>query len=158
MTHRIVEVKALENFVVLVTFQDGTEKIYNVEKLILDYRQFEKLKAQPELFGQVKVDVGGYGIYWNDELDLSAEEIWDNGQSTGVKNEIDIFDELAVNLIQAREIAGLTQKELSEKTHIYQGDISKIERGIANPSIKTIQRLAKGMGMKLKIQFVKQNL
>ncbi|MDO4478299.1 MAG: helix-turn-helix transcriptional regulator [Lachnospiraceae bacterium] len=57
-------------------------------------------------------------------------------------------------LIDARKEAGMTQKELSEITGIAQGDISKIEKGNANPSIRTLQRLAKGMGMTLRLEFV----
>nr|MBQ6242049.1 helix-turn-helix transcriptional regulator [Lachnospiraceae bacterium] len=57
-------------------------------------------------------------------------------------------------LIDARRRAGLTQKELSERTGIAQGDISKLENGNANPSIRTLQRLAGGMGMTLRVEFV----
>ena len=53
----------------------------------------------------------------------------------------------------ARKSAGLTQKQLSEKTGITQADISKLESGNANPSLRTLQRLASGMGMKVKIEF-----
>ena len=54
--------------------------------------------------------------------------------------------------------AGMTQKELAEITGIAQGDISKLERGSANPSIRTLQRLAKGMGMILKIEFTPEQV
>jgi transcriptional regulator with XRE-family HTH domain len=57
-------------------------------------------------------------------------------------------------IIDARKQSGLTQKELSERTGITQGDISKLERGNANPSIRTLQRLAAGMGMKLRVEFL----
>lgn len=57
-------------------------------------------------------------------------------------------------MIDARKSKGITQKELSERTGIAQGDISKLENGNANPSIKTLQRLASAMGMSLKIEFV----
>ncbi len=57
-------------------------------------------------------------------------------------------------LIDARHAAGMTQKELSEKTGIAQGDISKLERGTSNPSLRTLHRLAEGMGMKIRIEFV----
>jgi len=57
-------------------------------------------------------------------------------------------------MIDARKTAGLTQKQLSEKTGIAQSDISKLESGNANPSLKTLQRLAAGMGMRVKIDFV----
>ena len=57
-------------------------------------------------------------------------------------------------IIDARRESGLTQKELSERTGIAQGDISKLERGNANPSIRTLQRLATGMGMTIRLEFV----
>ena len=57
-------------------------------------------------------------------------------------------------IIDARNRSGLTQKELSLRTGIAQSDISKLERGNSNPSIRTLQRLASGMGMTLRIEFV----
>jgi predicted transcriptional regulator len=57
-------------------------------------------------------------------------------------------------MIDARKNTGLTQKELAEKTGITQADISKLENGNANPSLKTLRRLAKGLGMRLKIEFI----
>ena len=57
-------------------------------------------------------------------------------------------------IIDARESSGLTQSELARKTGIAQGDISKIENGNGNPSIKTLKRLAQGMGKTLRIEFV----
>ena len=60
-------------------------------------------------------------------------------------------------MLDARKASGLTQKELAEKTGIAQGDISKLENGSANPSLKTLQRLAAGMGMQLKLEFVPSN-
>jgi len=57
-------------------------------------------------------------------------------------------------MIDARNSEGLTQKELSERSGIAQGDISKMENGNANPSIRTLQRLASAMGKKLRIEFV----
>lgn len=56
-------------------------------------------------------------------------------------------------MIDARKASGLTQKELAERTGISQGDISKLENGSGNPSIRTLQRLAAGMGMKLQLAF-----
>lgn len=57
-------------------------------------------------------------------------------------------------IIDARKETGLTQKELSAKTGIAQGDISKLENGNANPSLKTLRRFAEAMGKTLKIEFV----
>jgi len=60
-------------------------------------------------------------------------------------------------IIDARVSVGLTQKQLSERTGIAQSDISKLESGNANPSLRTLQRLANGMGMKMKLEFVPAN-
>lgn len=57
-------------------------------------------------------------------------------------------------MIDARKTKGITQKELAERTGIAQGDISKLENGNGNPSIRTLQRLATAMDMSLKIEFV----
>ena len=57
-------------------------------------------------------------------------------------------------MIDARKTSGLTQKQLAEKTGIAQADISKLESGNANPSLRTLQRLAAGMGMQVKIEFL----
>ena len=57
-------------------------------------------------------------------------------------------------MIDARKNAGLTQKQLSERTGIAQADISKMENGSANPSLKTLKRLATAMNTTLKVEFV----
>ena len=57
-------------------------------------------------------------------------------------------------MVDARNSVNMTQKELSERTGISQADISKIENGTRNPSLNLLKRLAEGMGMMLKIEFV----
>lgn len=57
-------------------------------------------------------------------------------------------------ILDARREKGITQKELSERTGIAQGDISKLENGSANPSVKTLKRIAAALGKKVKIEFV----
>ena len=60
-------------------------------------------------------------------------------------------------MIDARNKEGLTQKELSERTGITQADISRIENGTRNPSLGMVKRLANGLGMRLKIEFIPEN-
>ena len=57
-------------------------------------------------------------------------------------------------IVDARTQQNITQKELAERTGINQADISKLENGTRNPSINLLKRLAEGMGMVLKIEFV----
>ena len=57
-------------------------------------------------------------------------------------------------IVDARMSKNLTQKELAERTGINQADISKLENGTRNPTVNLLKRLAEGMGMVLKIEFV----
>ena len=57
-------------------------------------------------------------------------------------------------IVDARTSQNLTQKELAERTGINQADISKLENGTRNPSVNLLKRLADGMGMALRIEFV----
>ena len=57
-------------------------------------------------------------------------------------------------IVDARTSQNMTQKELAERTGINQADISKLENGTRNPSVNLLKRLADGMGMALKIDFI----
>lgn len=153
MFHKIKSVKVLDDLRLSAVFQNGTEKVYDIRTLFSVFPQFKVFEENKELFGKVKVDVGGYGISWNDELDLAADEIWECGINVG-KKEVSLANMVAEGLASARDYAGMTQRCLAEETGIYQADISKIERGLANPSLLTLQRLADGMNMEIRIEFV----
>ena len=77
--HTIKHVKPLSNMILEVAFNNGINKKYDVKNLINKYELFKELE-NIDLFNKVKVDVGGYGIVWNEKLDLSGEEIWNNGE------------------------------------------------------------------------------
>ena len=72
----------------------------------------------------------------------------------------EIQPEMAVirAIVEAREASHLTQQELSKRTGIAQTEISKLENGNRNPSIKLLQRLADGLNMRLKIIFEPKEL
>ncbi len=62
--------------------------------------------------------------------------------------------EIRAAIIEARNTKNITQKDLAEKTGIAQTEISKIENGTRNPSVKLLQRLANGLDMELHIEFL----
>ena len=77
-------------------------------------------------------------------------------QDPDLKKEYDALEpEFAIiqAMIDARKSTGMTQQELAKRTGIAQADISKLENGNANPSIRTLQRLAAGMDMRVIIEF-----
>lgn len=80
MFHKVKAVNALENYRLSVQFAEGITKIYNVSQLFDKWEAFRYLKDNSSLFSNVQVDVGGYGIIWNDELDISCDELFANGE------------------------------------------------------------------------------
>ena len=86
----------------------------------------------------------------NDMLEKQLEDDEFRKEYEAIQPEIDIIKAL----VDARNSLNLTQKELAERTGINQADISKIENGTRNPSLNLLKRLADGMGMVLKIEFI----
>lgn len=80
MFNKVKAVKPLNNFFLLVTFENKNIKKYDVKPLFDIFPSFEALNTIKGLFEQVKVDVGGYGIIWNDDIDLSCDELYENGE------------------------------------------------------------------------------
>lgn len=78
-------------------------------------------------------------------------------QNPEVKEEYDALEpeyDIIQAMISARVDQNITQKELSARTGITQADISRIENGTRNPSLSMVKRLAEGLGMQLKLEFV----
>lgn len=69
----------MKDYILQITFQDVNEKYYYVSKLFLKWDIFFYLKTVKGLFNQAKIDKGVYGISWNDEIDLSCDELLENG-------------------------------------------------------------------------------
>lgn len=80
MFHKIKNVTALPDYKISIQFSEGITKIYNVKELIEKNPMFQNLKNE-ELFYNVEVDVGGYGIIWNDDIDISCDELYEKGET-----------------------------------------------------------------------------
>ena len=76
----VKKITPLADLILLAEFQDGSVKKYDVKPLLKEIPIFQMLDYVPGLFNQVRIDAGGYGVAWNDEIDLSAEELYYNGK------------------------------------------------------------------------------
>ena len=81
MFHKMRAVHTLSDYRLYIQFSEGLTKIYDVKPLFTKWAAFRRLENEPELFNDVAVDTGGYGIVWNDELDLSCDELYENGKT-----------------------------------------------------------------------------
>ena len=106
MFHKVKTVSALPDYRLNVQFAEGLMKIYDVKPLFKKWKQFNALKEIPGRFEGVKVDIGGYGIIWDDELDLSCDELFANGAEVPTP-----FDGL-IAFTDATELWGLNESTL----------------------------------------------
>lgn len=148
MFHKAIKLEYREGTTLELTFQDGKVKRYDMSALFSEYPQLEALKDRT-LFTSGKL-LGPYGIVWNDDLDIEAETIYEDGETVREEKPA-AFVMVGEAVAVARAKKGLSQKELSDLTGIDQSDLSKIERGIANPSVNTLNRIAKALDAKLLI-------
>lgn len=105
MFHKIKSVAPLSDLRLRVQFANGTTKLYNVSPLTEQFEAFRDLEKD-HLFEDVEVDAGGYGVSWNDDLDLSCDEIWEHG--IPIKT---AFDGL-MSFADASELWGLSESTL----------------------------------------------
>ena len=148
MFHKAIKLEYREGTTLELTFQDGKVKRYDMSVLFSKYPQLEALKDRT-LFTSGKL-LGPYGIVWKDDLDIEAETIYEDGETVREEKPA-AFVMVGEAVAAARAKKGLSQKELSDLTGIDQSDLSKIERGIANPSVNTLNRIAKALDAKLMI-------
>lgn len=81
MFHKIKDVNPMSDYRLCVQFVEGVTKVYDVKLLFERIDAFKVLEYNPALFTDVTVDVGGYGVVWNDDLDLSCDELFENGNT-----------------------------------------------------------------------------
>ena len=111
MFHKIKNVTPLKDFKLSIQFAEGITKIYDMKKLIENNKIFADLK-DINLFDSVEVDIGGYGVIWNDDIDISCDELFENSKKIDTP-----FDGLMA-FSDATDIWGLNESTL-RKAIIY---------------------------------------
>lgn len=76
----IVRVKPLDGFILEAEFTGGEIRHYDCNQLIREIPAFRAMVQDPGIFENPQIASGGYGIIWNEDLDVASEEIWDNGK------------------------------------------------------------------------------
>ena len=111
MFHKIKNVTPLQDFKLSIQFAEGITKIYDMKKLIENNKIFADLK-NINLFNSVEVDIGGYGVIWNDDIDISCDELFEKSKKIDTP-----FDGLMA-FSDATDIWGLNESTL-RKAIIY---------------------------------------
>ena len=79
--HLIRSLSTTSSLELIAQFDDGTVKKYDVSQLFGKHAVFKTFETNPGLFSKAKIDAGGFGVVWNEDIDLSANEIWANGKT-----------------------------------------------------------------------------
>ena len=149
---KITSVTALPDYVLLVGFSTGEFKQFDLKPLIDKYPPFKSLVEVEGLYGQVKIDVGGYGLEWNDDLDISADGIYEKGVTSEPPRNMDAYKQkLVEEFVKARKSMGLSQKQLEILSGVPQACIARTEKGITDPQLTTLLRLLEPLGLTLSI-------
>ena len=146
MKNEAVKLYIKKGTTIEILFLDGTTRKYDVLSLVDKYPQLSQLKNR-KLFLNGKL-FGWGGVIWNDNLDLDAEVVYEDGEI--VESE-ECSSEIILGYIIKKERLKkeLTQHQLSRLINMDQSDLSKIENGKLCPSLSTIKRIAKGLNTQI---------
>ena len=106
MFHKVKTVNVIPDYRLSVRFAEGVTKIYDLKPLFEKWPVFGNLKKDDALLYSVEVDIGGYGVIWNDDIDLSCDELFENGEAVKTP-----FDNLMA-FTDATELWGLNESTL----------------------------------------------
>lgn len=163
MFNKIKRIELLPDFIIKAEFICNVQKLYDIKPLFGKYKAFSPLQEVKGLFMQAYVDCGGYGIAWNDDIDIAADEIWYNGK-TILNNEDDIRQYLKVVAEEANpeyiikaindvaKVKGF--QALAEQAGVSRESLYKSLDGKTKPRFETIYKLLLALGVKLTIKTV----
>ena len=148
MFHKVCSVIPFGGMSLVVWFEGGEARLYDVGPLLSRWPAFEALRDEA-LFNSVKIVARGYGIAWNDDVDLSCDELFHNGRR------IDFIeagkDRIAAEVVMARSEAGLSQSGLESASGVSQPVIARLERGETAPQVDTLLKVLAPLGKTLAV-------
>lgn len=143
-----VKLYLLEDTVIRILFEDGLTKEFDV-KNVFDRMPEYKFLDNRRIFEKAKL-IGWSGVSWSSEIDLSVDTIYYEGKTVeSPENALPLI--IGFKIKQARLEKELSQQELAKLTNLDQSEISKLEKGLFNPSIKFLDNISKSLGKKLDI-------
>ncbi len=86
MFAKITSIAVLPDYILLAGFSTGEYKQFDLKPMIEKYEPFKSLVRVKGLFEQVKIDADGYGLVWNDDLDISADAVYEKGVIDSIYN------------------------------------------------------------------------
>jgi len=106
-----------DTFSLLVFFNDKKVKKCDMKSVINTNFALKKYLSQyPNRFKNVKVDVGGYSVSWNNNMIISDTELYKSGKTVPLAKEdfIDFVSERVINTAEAADILGCSRQNIGD--------------------------------------------
>ena len=144
MFYKIVSIAPLQSYKLIICFEGSFLKQCDMLPLIRCHKKYFSLHNEM-LFSSIKVAAGGYGVSWNDSIEMSSSELWNISTDFILDIEQKKHDFIA-NIVELRKKQGISQKQLEFVSGIKQPGIARIEKGLTDPQLSTLLRLLKPLG------------
>lgn len=80
MIVRIKSIKPLDNYILKVLFDDGRNIEYDMKEDIETLPGYENLRCISGLWAQAKLDESRTCVFWNDDIDLPSDTLYEFGK------------------------------------------------------------------------------
>lgn len=148
MFRKVAAVHALDRHKLVVWFAGGEARIFDASSLMAEGGPFAAL-ADFALFERVHVAAEGFGISWNDELDLTGNELYRTSEPVELTD--DERTRILAEVVRARKESGFSQQRLEEAAGVRQPIIARLEAGSTAPRLDTLVKLLAPLGKTLKV-------
>ena len=80
MIRRIVSIQPMTDFCLSVLFDNGRRVLYDVKDDMRSIPSYRALRDVAGLFPQVQLDKSRTCVFWNENIDLPSDTIYEYGQ------------------------------------------------------------------------------
>ena len=148
MFKKIAAVQPFSGSELVVWFADGEARLFDIKRLLENNNEYASLENE-EIFKTAKLAAEGYGVSWDNDLDLGCKEIYD------ISERINVVDLEAVRVIsevvKSRHNGGLSQAKLASAAGVKQPVVARLETGVNSPRLDTLLKILTPLGKTLKV-------
>lgn len=146
----IKDIKLLDDLSIIITFSNAEVRKLDMHPIMEEYPLFYALEEN-NLFKNAKIDLGGFGLVWNEEFLISAADAYSRSTPLEETPKSVLSSVLIKSIVDARKKEGLTQSDLADLTDLKQPAIAKIEKGNSDPRLSTILAIVDKLGYSLEL-------
>ncbi|MBO7674284.1 MAG: DUF2442 domain-containing protein [Atopobiaceae bacterium] len=148
MFKKIASVQPFAENNLVLWFVDGETRLVDALEIIKNHEGYEALD-DPELFRSARLAAEGYGVSWDNGLDMGCKELYECGTQINV---VDLEGQRLISgVVEARHEKGLSQAKLASAAGVKQPVVARLETGVNSPRLDTLLKVLTPLGKTLKV-------